>query len=374
MQTQKLQTLSQKNWQEKSQNIPLERVELTEVPIVKLPQSVISKIHYLCFRIDDVEWSGVLFYTVKGSVKDLNNLEITIEDVYLMDKGTAGSTSYEINADLISFMMKNEKHKDYLRGHVHSHNTMATGFSNTDMSELEDNSQFYNCYLSVIVNNEMSVSAKLAFKGKQEVKSESLMSYKDINGKNIKKKDKENTKKDVLFIADCKPIFYFNVPDEFCNRIDEVIKQSEKKKKTFNKDLAQTSLYNDYGYNHLYSNYEQATFSAKQADDYLAKLIMLDFNTNFTAEQAIRKVNADLKYDEDDFDEVNAELHIESIKDNVVGFYKGSFPDKVYNTTNINTLIDKCIEILDKYKDKYAICDDIWDVLFFFTEEIIKPI
>ena len=34
-----------------------------------MPLSILNKIKYLCKTIPNVEWSGVLFYSLKGSIK-----------------------------------------------------------------------------------------------------------------------------------------------------------------------------------------------------------------------------------------------------------------------------------------------------------------
>lgn len=80
-----------------------------------------------------------------------------------MDVGTASYTEYEYGPDVIKHMMENKHLLKMNKGHIHSHNSMSVFFSHTDMTELLDNSQHHNYYLSLIVNNENDMVAKIAF-------------------------------------------------------------------------------------------------------------------------------------------------------------------------------------------------------------------
>ena len=84
------------------------------------------KIRILCSEINQVEWSGIVFYTTEGSFKD-NNLTIIAEDLILMHKGTAGYTEFEVTPDIATYMAMNDL-LEYKIGLVHSHNNMAKQF------------------------------------------------------------------------------------------------------------------------------------------------------------------------------------------------------------------------------------------------------
>jgi proteasome lid subunit RPN8/RPN11 len=83
-----------------------------------------------------------------------------------MNKGSKAFTEYDFSDKaLIDYRMDNLESHDWKIGHIHSHNTMRVFFSGTDMSELIDNSEFHNYYVSLIVNNFMETTAKVAFRG-----------------------------------------------------------------------------------------------------------------------------------------------------------------------------------------------------------------
>jgi hypothetical protein len=114
---------------------------------------------YLCSKNSAIEWSGILFYSSEGTFP---NLKITLEEIFLMDLGNAGYTSYEYDEEVVNFQMQNPDTLKMKKGHIHSHNTMATFFSGTDKEELLDNVDNHVYYLSVIVNNRGDIEGKVA--------------------------------------------------------------------------------------------------------------------------------------------------------------------------------------------------------------------
>lgn len=163
-----------------------------------MPQKILHQVKYLCSQIKKVEWSGVLFYSVEGSIKDPQNMVITLQEVFPMQKGTATFTEYDFgDPKLIEFMMANQELCSYRMAHIHSHNVMNVFFSGTDMDELHENSEFHNYYLSLIVNNFMEMTAKIAFRG-----SVNTSSAKDENGEEYALPNC-SFHKDVLFIMNC---------------------------------------------------------------------------------------------------------------------------------------------------------------------------
>jgi hypothetical protein len=96
---------------------------------IKIPSDVEQKIRFICNRIWDNEWSGVLFYSVEGSFSN-NNLVITCKDICLMDIGSSAFTEFENSPDIASFMVNHDL-TDYQMGLIHSHDTMAKIFINS---------------------------------------------------------------------------------------------------------------------------------------------------------------------------------------------------------------------------------------------------
>ena len=212
-----------------------------------MPNEVLNKIKYLCKEIPKVEWSGILLYEVKGSIKQPTKMEIILRDIIPMNKGTQAYTEYQFNekkrdssgyADRhIDYIEENEHALEWHLGHVHSHNTMGVFFSGTDMAELDDNSASHNFYLSLIVNNFMDFTAKVAFRA--EASSEIAMPYiaLDENGtKYTIDESKFVVKKEKLFMYDC-DIHHksekIKVDDYFANNVNDIIVEADKPKQSF---------------------------------------------------------------------------------------------------------------------------------------------
>lgn len=81
-------------------------------------ENLLNKIKYLCSRISNQEWSGILLYKVEGSIEE-KNLKCICDDVFPMDKGSAGYTEYEFNEDFIAYLYKHPEKIEMNIGHVH---------------------------------------------------------------------------------------------------------------------------------------------------------------------------------------------------------------------------------------------------------------
>ena len=116
-----------------------------------------SKIDYLITSIANCEWSGILFYN------DHSDNIIKGLDVFPMNIGSSCYTEFEINQDVIAYMVDNDLVGCKL-GLIHSHHSMPTFFSNTDTETLDEKGK--ECeFLSLIVNNVGIYNAKLNIKG-----------------------------------------------------------------------------------------------------------------------------------------------------------------------------------------------------------------
>lgn len=148
-------------------------LKLLEMPGQKVQVNLSTKIEqqikHLCKEIPSVEWSGIIFYTVEGDITDPNTFVITPQEILPLDKGSAGATKYQIDLRAVNFMEKHEAaEKNWIIGHIHSHNTMGVFFSGTDDQELRTNAPNHNFYFSIIVNNAGQMTAKVAVHSKLE--------------------------------------------------------------------------------------------------------------------------------------------------------------------------------------------------------------
>ena len=211
----------------------LERVQLTDTQIkLVMPERVLNQIKYLCRDIAKVEWSGILFYSMEGSIEQPDKLVLTLQDILPMHKGTTTYTEYEFDDSVVEYMMDNETmEKGWKMGHIHSHNTMAVFFSGTDWSELEDNAPNHNFYLSLIVNNFMDFCAKVCFIAESEDNRELAFYGRNENGtRYIHSSKSYQVAEQQLIVYDCdieSPITAVQVEDRFKARVEQIIKKAD---------------------------------------------------------------------------------------------------------------------------------------------------
>lgn len=205
----------------------LTKIDITERPNVYITQELLCKIWYLCHRINEVEWSGVLFYKTEGSISDISNLKFTCTDFYLMDKGTGAYTEYESDDSVLGFKIKNKYLPPvYKAGKLHSHNSMKVFHSTTDLEDLYEYSEGEMYYLSLIVNNKGEFDCKIAWWGSRKIEHRGYFTYVDDSGqiKQVNVNSTPEAEEQCIFVASCNVIP--EIPNEFKERTDFIIKES----------------------------------------------------------------------------------------------------------------------------------------------------
>lgn len=127
-----------------------------------LTKELVEKIEYVCAELPTLEWSGTLFYKVEGSFED-KNLVLTAVDMLVQDIGSAAATEFTPSPDIAWYMAQHDL-LDCQMGLIHSHNKMHTFFSGTDINTLSQEGADRNHFLSLIVNNAGSYTAKITRK------------------------------------------------------------------------------------------------------------------------------------------------------------------------------------------------------------------
>ena len=216
---------------------------------LEVPKEVLDKIKLLCKNIPKVEWSGVLFYTTEGSIKNPTTFKITLKDILPMHVGDMHSTEYQLDAKFIDFIEEDfDVRATWQVGHIHSHHCMRTFFSGVDNDELYGNSISHNYYLSFITNNYLDFQAKVAFTStaKKDILAVPYFAL-DEEGKEyeIEKQD---------FVVDSKKVFVYDceissakedlvIEDSFVSKMQGIIKQAAERVKTVVKTLPPGNLF-----------------------------------------------------------------------------------------------------------------------------------
>ena len=166
--------------EKKKELLPLVKEDTTFKIVI--PLKVEQKIRLLCREIHNVEWSGILFYTVSGS---FNNKDLVIEcqDIFQMDEGSGGYTEYYMSPDVASYLVDHPELCGCYQGLIHSHNNMATFFSGTDTNTLRQEGNDMAHFVSLIVNNAGTYSAAITRQATIKSKVSEDITYPTWNGK-----------------------------------------------------------------------------------------------------------------------------------------------------------------------------------------------
>jgi hypothetical protein len=215
--------------------IKLDSLQLQGQVEVVMSDEIIDKIKFLCKSIPKEEWSGVLFYTVEGSARKApDGMKCIIQDILLMDHGSSAHTEFFWDEDVVWYQQDHPEAIDWVKGLIHSHNTMTVFFSGEDNSELNDNVGNHNIFLSIIVNNYLDIAGKLVFTAQP-------LNYqcKDEFGKDYTLKISSGMEP-LMLVYDCKftlPANQLSVSEEFAKRLELVEKKSadraEEKRKSY---------------------------------------------------------------------------------------------------------------------------------------------
>lgn len=187
-----------------------------------IDEQIDNKIRYLCNIIDDKEWSGLLLYITKGTIKDPENMEFIAQDIIPMDVGTGTSTEYKIHETdgtdrHMDYCFKHPEALEWRIGGIHSHGNLKTFFSGTDTAELKENAKRHNLYLSVVVNNAHDIIAKVV----QQIYGEAEIPYYGL-GENGQK-EQLGTKK---YVIDELREWYLTIDGPLVNDVDDEFKEA----------------------------------------------------------------------------------------------------------------------------------------------------
>lgn len=199
-----------------------------------IPAEVERTIRFLCERVWDTEWSGVLFYTPSGNFED-GSLEIHCVDIFPMDIGNATYTEFNMSPDVISYMAEKPELLDCKMGLIHSHNNMSTFFSGTDLSTLKEEGNERNHFVSLIVNNAGNYTAAITRKIK-------YVSVRDFSYEGFDSVVHSDTKETI----NGEEIEYFNLDIVFEESSDNRFKEISDRLSDIKKTKAETSKTTKY--------------------------------------------------------------------------------------------------------------------------------
>lgn len=191
-----------------------------------ISKEIQSQIMFLHNKVQDIEWSGILFHSVvSGNINDPENLVLKAEKIYLKDIGVSTYTEFETDEKIIDFYDSYPEAINWKMSLIHTHHSMQAFFSGTDTQELHDNAGKYNYYLSLIVNHKSQFCAKIAIAAKYNIEKANY-TFKGFEGEETI--ESSGTQTDVLMLIDCDIEFE---QSEFDVKQYEFIKTEKESKK-----------------------------------------------------------------------------------------------------------------------------------------------
>lgn len=334
---------------------------------------------FLCKNIWEVEWSGVLFYSNKGDF-GTPKFEITLEHILPMNKGSQAYTEFETDETLVNFLMDNPENLTHQKGLVHSHNSMNVFFSGTDMDEIKENSEFYNYYLSVIVNNKEEITAKIAFRGKNKEVIKREVSFKGTNGTPKTLTLNSTVEKDVVFIYNCDILRESEelVDDNYKKSVNFIIEKADLIEKQRREALAKKPNFqsNKDQYNIWVDNYQPAktveSNHDKVTEGFLSTVIACDPLNTDGVEINLQALRKKFGVNLNESNEAEVELYLGMIVENFNNLYHSFYEDK-NEDCYMDTLEEVC-EILEQYEGGNWIASELYAALITMYEELEQPV
>lgn len=367
--------------------------KLKEIPLSFKPTLIISKevqsqIMYLHNKVENIEWCGILFYSiVSGTITDPDNLILKAEKIFLGDIGVGTYTEMSTDETIIDFY---DKYPEALtvpwkQGYTHTHHSMDTFFSGTDMQELHDNAGSHNYYLSLIVNHKSKFCAKIAIVAEAEI-PETRSSYKFKGNNTAEQFEFKNvgSKSDILMLLDCKIEFE---QDEFEKLRYEHIKTEKAKSRAvyhnLNQDIGfqqpgiskqqfknlasawnkgnQLEFFNNdaprISPNSSFNAFKDNIISAKEVDEitfrsFVSKWLALDITNENLISDNLKIISKMSKYE--------VKKHVEELSDNLNGFVKDIL--FIDNYEQFEEIVERLFIMLSNY-GAYSNLDKITHML-----------
>lgn len=251
-------------------------IEISSSYKLIIPLNIEQKIRFLCNNINNIEWSGILFYDYTGRFED-GSLELTCKDIYVMDIGNSVATKFSITPEVSGYIADNLELLSCSMGLVHSHHSMATFFSGTDTNTLKIEGEDNIHFLSLIVNNAGTYNAKITKKIKAKHKINTEYTYQTFDsisegGEDYSEQEEEYLEAHSLIIDK----YEDTSSEKLLERINSLKDKIKNPKFVYPKNINSIDppTWDDYNREDLFSNINSETALPKES----LKSIPVDFN------------------------------------------------------------------------------------------------
>lgn len=342
--------------------------EIQEKGKLVITKELLAQITYLHATIGKTEWSGVLLYdVVSGSPSDITNFKLKAKHIFLMDIGNAAYTEYDMNEDIISIYDNIENAINMKTGHIHTHHDMNAFFSGTDTSELMNNCDKHNYYLSLIVNFSGNYSAKVAFLS--DVDSVINLNYRSDDGQ-IKSFQRKITEKQMVII-NMDIVLEYN-DKFFFDRVNDVKEKIRKEKAKFKKDTSLKTYYPEIPFYKNERNFvdNDLPFGKKKEidPDLMTKEEINRLLANlltFTCDMSERRKPKEILESIADSDKDELPIYYDFFSSNILNVIDSFFDDNdtILTEHQMTTVVTDVILELDKYGKNPRLKDIIDNII-----------
>ncbi len=339
-----------------------------------ISKEVQSQIMFLHNKIGDIEWSGLLFYSiVSGDISEPETLVLRANKIYLMDIGVGTYTEFTPDESIVDFYDKYPDSVNQKWGMIHTHHSMQTFFSGTDTDELVSNAGSHNFYLSLIVNHKSDFCAKIgiAVEVESEVKNKFLFSH-GLSFKSFINNEKVETKKEKqLLTIDC--IIEFEQDVFEFNRYSAIKEAKEKAKRMHYPTYPSYPTFNEVGFDKgnkgKFRHYGQTTIyipkTRNEIDGFLADLWSLAANNKKNLESVLAEINEEFEKDKDQF----LAIYFDGVENALDEVYYKNF-GKFLDPEHEDKFFKQCILVMDNYRMRgYDLHDKMINFLDFRISE-----
>lgn len=231
--------------EEKSPKVTIYKERIEDIFNVSISDIALTRIKFLCAEVPvRQEWSGVMFYKVKGpGLSNIKETTVEVIDILALNIGNSVFTKYESDEPrLLDYILNHPEltEEGVYRGHIHSHHEMTTSFSGTDIEELIESAEYFNVFVSLIVNNAGNYSIGFSTMVESNEKVKATNNLVNWNGTQIEERVmNEDTYKIVRFNwAPIESVNKLEPGGEFINSVDSLIENyNNKSKKSIQKEL-----------------------------------------------------------------------------------------------------------------------------------------
>jgi hypothetical protein len=284
---------------------PILNIKDKKVKLI-LSKNLLNQIAFSHSYVGDIEWSGMLLFKEQSGSLQEGDLELFCDYIHMLDVGTSAYTEFSVDENIVDLYEEFPEAINYKVGIIHTHHSMNCFFSGTDTQELQDNTDKYPYYLSLIVNHKGQYCAKVAYIAKTEgniIKS-LFGSYKrpdeeylctidcmiefeidqHFKDRVVSLSDKRSKYSNSLMsrgIDDFNPITGYKKPETLADHYDNQLSMFGRNT-TFNKDKKESRVKNK----HRLSKY----YDSEKLESFISKWITMDSMFTGTLRDAVLEI------------------------------------------------------------------------------------